>query len=86
MQNLSMVETVDGGRLREAAEQKNDYDILNEFKDKDMVAIEVRVHKKCVTDYTNFLKQRHLLPPALTNSTMFHLKNFVLMLLIPKSC
>lgn len=58
MQSLSLVETVDGGRLREAAEQKNDYGILNEIKDKDMVAIEVRVHRKCVTEYTKFLKQR----------------------------
>ena len=58
MQSLSVVETVDGGKLRKAAEQKNDYDILNEIKVKDMVAIEVRVHGKCVTEYTKFLKQR----------------------------
>ena len=34
MQSLSVVETVDGGKLRKAAEQKNDYDILNDIKDK----------------------------------------------------
>ena len=43
-----------------------------------MVAIEVKVHKKCVTDYTKVLKQRPSSSSSSYQQYLFHLKNFVL--------
>ena len=54
---LILCETVNGGLLREAA-TKNDNRILLQIKDKDCVAIEVRYHRKCYTNYTNFLHRQ----------------------------
>ena len=52
---LSLCETIDGGRLREAAEAKNDEQILLHIRGKDCVAAEVRYHNHCYKKYVNFL-------------------------------
>lgn len=49
-------ETVDGGRLREAAKRKSDESILLHIADKDCVALEVKYHKRCYDGYTSFLR------------------------------
>ena len=46
-QGLSQAETLDGGRLRQAAEYKNDVNILRQICDRDLVAIEACYHKNC---------------------------------------
>ena len=50
-----MCETVDAGRLREAAVKKKDEDILMLIRGKDCVAIEAQYHRKCYYSYINFL-------------------------------
>lgn len=50
-------ETVDGGRLREAATELSDERILREIQGKDLVALEVKYHKRCYEKYTS--AQRH---------------------------
>lgn len=45
----------DAGKLREAATQKNDQDILLHINEKDCSCIEVRYHKQCCNQYTNML-------------------------------
>ena len=42
---MSQAEILDGGRLRQAAEYKNDVNILRQICDRDLVAIEVCYHK-----------------------------------------
>ena len=49
-------ETVDGGKLREAATKKDDQSILLQIANKDMVALEVKYHKRCYDKYTSFLR------------------------------
>ena len=49
-------ETVDGGKLKEAATRKADESILIQIADKDMVAFEVKYHKRCYEKYTSFLR------------------------------
>ena len=49
-------ETVDGGKLKEAATRKADESILIQIADKDMVALEVKYHKRCYEKYTSFLR------------------------------
>ena len=56
---LVVCENINGGLLREAATKKKDDRILLQIRDKDCVAIEVRYHKKCYTNYTNFLHRQH---------------------------
>ena len=48
-------ETENGGLLREAAERKQDERILVNIRGRDCSAIEVRYHKNCYVNYTNFL-------------------------------
>lgn len=48
-------ETIDGGKLREAATRKDDQRILVHILDKDCVALEVKYHKRCYERYTSFL-------------------------------
>ena len=57
LQGLTQCETIDAGKLREAAEMKNDENILIHIKDKDCVAIEVCYHKMCYKNYTRFLSK-----------------------------
>ena len=52
---LVLCEMVNGGLLRDAATKKKDDRILLQIMDKDCVAIEVRYHGKCYTNYTNVL-------------------------------
>ena len=47
-----MVEIVDPGLLRAAAEQKNDKQILLQIREKNSVALEVPHHKICDSHYT----------------------------------
>lgn len=54
---LVLCETVNGGLLRDATTKKKDDRILLQIMDKDCVAIEVRYHRKCYTNYTNFLRR-----------------------------
>ena len=49
-------ETVDGGKLMEAATKKDDQSILVQIANKDMVALEVRYHTRCYDKYTSFLR------------------------------
>ena len=49
-------ETVDGGKLREAATKKDDQSILLQIANKDMVTSEVKYHKRCYDKYTSFLR------------------------------
>ena len=53
-------ETVDGGKLREAATRKDDQRILRHILGIDCVALEVKYHKRCYEHYTSFL--RHAKP------------------------
>lgn len=48
-------ETVHGGKLREAATRKADESILIQISYKDLVALEVKYHKRCYEKYTSFL-------------------------------
>ena len=50
-----LCETENGGLLREAAERKQDERILVDIRGRDCSAIEVRYHKSCYVNYTNFL-------------------------------
>ena len=52
---LITAETIDGGKLREAATQKDDHRVLVQILGKDCVAIEVKYHLKCYKSYTSFL-------------------------------
>ena len=56
MDKLVSAETVDGGKLREAATKKDDQSILLQIANKDMVALEVKYHKRCYDKYTSFLR------------------------------
>ena len=49
-------ETVEGGKLREAATKKDDQNILLQIANKGMVALEVKFHKRCYDKYTSFLR------------------------------
>ena len=55
---LILCETINGGLLLDAATKKNDEGILLQIMDKGCVAIEVRYHRKCYTNYTNFLHKQ----------------------------
>ena len=50
-----LAETIDAGLLRTAAEEKKDERILMQIWGKDCVALEVRYHKVCYSNYTKFL-------------------------------
>ena len=50
-----LAETFDAGPLRQAAEKKNDERMLMQIRGKDCVALEVRYHKVCYSNYTKFL-------------------------------
>ena len=47
IQALTQCDTIDAGKLREAAEKKRDENILIHIRDKDCVAIEVCYYKTC---------------------------------------
>lgn len=49
-------ETIDGGKLREAAVIKNDQRILMHILDGDCVALEVKYHKRCYERYTSSVR------------------------------
>ena len=53
-------ETIDGGRLREAATRKGDESIILHIADKDCVALEVKYHKRCYQRYTEFLRRTNV--------------------------
>ncbi len=50
---------MDGGKLKEAATKKADESILIQIADKDLVALEVKYHKRCYEKYTSFLRHSH---------------------------
>ena len=56
MDKLVSAETVDGGKLREAATRKSEESILIQIADKDLIALEVKYHKRCYEKYTSFLR------------------------------
>ncbi|XP_028419097.1 uncharacterized protein LOC114544759 [Dendronephthya gigantea] len=56
LDKLVSAETVDGGKLKEAATRKNDESVLIQIANKDMVALEVKYHKRCYEKYTSFLR------------------------------
>lgn len=69
IQALTQCETIDAGKLREAAEKKRDKNILIHIRDKDCVAIEVCYHKcdtKGILDFflNKTLIRKQILPLA----------------------
>lgn len=64
---LVLAETLNAGLLREAAECKQDEHILMKIRDKDCVALEVRYHRQCYTNYTRFLNR----PRIVTNDELY---------------
>ena len=50
-------ETIDEGRLREAATRKGDESIILHIAHKDCVALEVKYHRRCYQRYTEFLRR-----------------------------
>jgi len=54
---LTLCEQIDGGKLRLAAEEKDDKNILVHIRDRDCVAIEVRYHRSCYKGYTDYLRR-----------------------------
>ncbi|XP_034063996.1 uncharacterized protein LOC117541052 [Gymnodraco acuticeps] len=52
---LCKTETLSAGKLQKAAEKKDDQSVLLHIKDKDCVALEVRYHKSCYSQYIKFL-------------------------------
>ena len=56
LDQLVTSETVDGGKLREAATRKDDQRILLHILGNDCVALEVKYHKRCYEHYTSFLR------------------------------
>ncbi|KAJ4940926.1 hypothetical protein JOQ06_027216 [Pogonophryne albipinna] len=52
---LCKTETLSAGKLQKVAEKKDDQSVLLHIKDKDCVALEVRYHKSCYSQYTKFL-------------------------------
>lgn len=57
LDQLATSETIDGGRLCEAATRKDDQRILLRILGNDCVALEVKYHKRCYEHYTSFLRQ-----------------------------
>ena len=49
---MCCAETLDAGKLKEAAEFKQDEDLLIEIRDRDCVALEVKYHRSCYICYT----------------------------------
>ena len=74
LDQLISVETIDGGKLREAATKKNDQQILIHILDKDCVAIEVKYHKCYYRKYTSFLNNPETKESAIENA--MHSKSF----------
>ena len=68
MDQLISAETIDGGKLREAATRKNDQRILIHILDKDCVAVEVKYHKCCYRKYTSFLDHPETKDSAIENT------------------
>ncbi len=58
---IVLAEALNAGHLRDAAEQKNDARILVQIQDKDCIAIEVRYHRVCYSNYTKFLTRHQLI-------------------------
>lgn len=56
MEKLISAETLDGGKLRKAAELKTDESILLEIQGKDCVALEVKYHRRCYLKYTSIIR------------------------------
>ena len=54
---LITAKTINGGKLKEAATQKDDHCVLVQILGKDCVAIKVKYHWKCYKSYTSFLTQ-----------------------------
>ena len=65
MSKLITAESIDAGKLREAATQKEDHRILNQILGKDCVAIEVKYHVSCYKCYTSFLTRPSSCSPTL---------------------
>ena len=57
---------MDGGKLKEAATKKADESILIQIADKDLVALEVKYHKRCYETYTSFLRHATVLDQMTT--------------------
>jgi len=55
---IILCERREGYYEKQQHKKKNDDRILLQIKDKDCVAIEVRYHRKCYTNYTNFLHRQ----------------------------
>ncbi|XP_071953111.1 uncharacterized protein [Antedon mediterranea] len=58
MEKLIMCEHINGGTLLEAAELKQDERLLQQIKDQDCVAIELRYHRSCHKEYTQVLYRK----------------------------
>ncbi|KAJ8023132.1 hypothetical protein HOLleu_38227 [Holothuria leucospilota] len=56
---LITCEKIQGGQLLQAAEVKQDQELLEQIKGEDLVARELRYHARCYKQYTNFLSRGH---------------------------
>ena len=56
MEKFVSAEIVDGSELKDAATRKANEIILIQIADKDIVALEVKYHKRCYEKYTLFLR------------------------------
>ncbi|XP_046841866.1 NACHT, LRR and PYD domains-containing protein 12-like [Xenia sp. Carnegie-2017] len=72
---LYTARTLDGGRLRKAAEIKGDESILLDIRGKDFVALEVKYHLRYYQKYTSFLKHHKVDPAECEKSTQKPLYN-----------
>ena len=71
-----LAETIDAGLLRTAAERKNDERILVQIRGKDCVALEVRYHKVCYSNYTIFLNRETKKQSETERSTSVYEKSY----------
>jgi hypothetical protein len=74
LDQLISAETIDAGKLREAATRKDDQQILIRIADKDCVALEVKYHRSCYRNYTCFLSNTRRKVRVIENAS--HIKSF----------
>ena len=81
MDALVSAETVDGGKLREAATRKSDESLLIHIADKDLVALEVKFINAVMKNTRRFLgtaqdpKPKNNMNANMKNPLMFFVRN-----------
>ena len=74
-----MAQTLDGGKLKEAAERRQDETILVHIRGKDCVAVEAQYHRKGYFEYVDFLLKKPADPGGKKFQRSFELfcRNFI---------